>query len=420
MSRQELMEQAQTLLSEGKLDEAEKVMQQIKALDEEKPKEEERAVDNKEEEKPEEEPKAEDAKEKPEEEPKAEDAKDEPKEEPKEDKEETKEERSAKTEQEVEEPKTEKRSLEQKGEENMEKVILDGKEVENKEVRGFLEYLRSKETRALPESFEGVKSADASAIIPEEIITKAKMLPETVVDLRNMITRQKVTHAMGKYPILKANEAVLATVEELKKNPDLEGPAFEEVKYEVETYRGQIAVAEEALQDSDDDLSGIIARHIQRQGLNTANKAIVTKLKTATAVAATSIDDLKTQVNTGFDPAYNLEFIVSQSFFNALDQMKDTNGRYLLEDDIKAQSGKSLLGRKVTVLADKLIGTVDGDKVAFLGQPDAFAVFFDRVDTTVRWVEHQYYGQVLAVAMRFDCEVVDKNAGKYITLTPAP
>lgn len=415
MSRQELMEQAQTLLSEGKLDEAEKVMQEIKALDEEKPKEEERAVDNKDEEKPEEEPKAEDAKE-------------EPKEEPKEDKEETKEERSAKTEQDVEEtkeepkeePKTEKRSLEQKGEENMEKVILDGKEVENKEVRGFLEYLRSKETRALPESFEGVKSADASAIIPEEIITKAKMLPETVVDLRNMITRQKVTHAMGKYPILKANEAVLATVEELKKNPDLEGPAFEEVRYEVETYRGQIAVAEEALQDSDDDLSGIIARHIQRQGLNTANKAIVAKLKEATAVAATSIDDLKTQVNTGFDPAYNLEFIVSQSFFNALDQMKDANGRYLLEDDIKAQSGKSLLGRKVTVLADKLIGTAEGDKVAFLGQPDAFAVFFDRVDTTVRWVEHQYFGQVLAVAMRFDCEVVDANAGKYITLTPAP
>ncbi|AHN83328.1 HK97 family major capsid protein [Enterococcus phage AUEF3] len=409
MSRQELMEQAQTLLSEGKLDEAEKVMQEIKALDEEKPKEEERAVDNKDEEKPEEEPKAEEAT-------------DEPKEEPKEEakKEEPKEERPAKPETDVEEPKKEKRSLEQEGDENMEKVILDGKEVENKEVRGFLEYLRSKETRALPESFEGVKSADASAIIPEEIITKAKMLPETVVDLRNMITRQKVTHAMGKYPILKANEAVLATVEELKKNPDLEGPAFEEVKYEVETYRGQIAVAEEALQDSDDDLSGIIARHIQRQGLNTANKAIVAKLKTATAVAATSIDDLKTQVNTGFDPAYNLEFIVSQSFFNALDQMKDANGRYLLEDDIKAQSGKSLLGRKVTVLADKLIGTADGDKVAFLGQPDAFAVFFDRVDTTVRWVEHQYYGQVLAVAMRFDCEVVDANAGKYITLTPAP
>ncbi|QBZ70237.1 capsid protein [Enterococcus phage vB_EfaS_Ef5.3] len=398
MSRQELMEQAQTLLSEGKLDEAEKVMQEIKALDEEKPKEEERAVDNKDEEKPEEEPKAEDAKDEPKEEPKEEAKKEEPK----------------------EEPKKEKRSLEQEGDENMEKVILDGKEVENKEVRGFLEYLRSKETRALPESFEGVKSADASAIIPEEIITKAKMLPETVVDLRNMITRQKVTQPMGKYPILKANEAVLATVEELKKNPDLEGPAFEEVKYEVETYRGQIAVAEEALQDSDDDLSGIIARHIQRQGLNTANKAIVAKLKKATAVAAKSIDDLKTQVNTGFDPAYNLEFIVSQSFFNALDQMKDVNGRYLLEDDIKAQSGKALLGRKVTVLADKLIGTADGDKVAFLGQPDAFAVFFDRVDTTVRWVEHQYYGQVLAVAMRFDCEVVDANAGKYITLTPAP
>ena len=177
-----------------------------------------------------------------------------------------------KKEQEEKEVKKEKRSFEPKGEEiNMEKVVMEGSKTENNEVRGFLNYLRSKQTgnvpesRALPADLAGMKSAQGAAIIPEEIITKAKMLPETVYDLRKYITTQKVSHAVGKYPILKSNQAKLASVDELLKNPDLEAPQFTEVTYEVDTYRGQLAVAQEALDDSDDDLAGIIARHIQRQ-----------------------------------------------------------------------------------------------------------------------------------------------------------
>jgi HK97 family phage major capsid protein len=87
---------------------------------------------------------------------------------------------------------------------------------------------------------------------------------------------------------------------------------------------------------------------------------------------------------------------------------------------LTAPSGKQFLGRPVTILADQVIGTAKGDQVAFLGEPSAFAVFFDRVDTSVRWVENMYYGQVLAVAMRFDVEVVDPAAGKFITLDVTP
>lgn len=315
----------------------------------------------------------------------------------------------------------EKRNLENhtEGVETMEKVVLDGKETANNEVnevRSFLQYIRSKETRALPTDLPGLKSEGAAAIIPQEIITKAKMLPETVYDLRKYVTTQKVAHAVGKYPILKSNQAKLTPVAELLKNPDLENPQFTQVNYEVETFRGQLAVAQEALDDSDDDLGGIIARHIQRQALNTANYEIAKVLKTAKAVTAKDIDAIKDEINTGFDPAYRLEFLVSQSFYNAIDKMKDTDGTYLLQPDITAASGKQFLGRPVTILADEVIGSKKGDKVAFLGEPSAFAVFFDRVDTSVRWVENMYYGQVLAVAMRFDVEVVDAAAGKYITL----
>lgn len=423
-----MLAKAQELLDKGEIEEARSMIASIKELDVET-----RAVangDDKEEtpksdDEPKGEPKNEDKEPQNEDKPKEEESKEDK---PADDKEEPKD-TEDKPKEEAPKDKEERSLLKDKGDkDNMEEVVLNGKEIAGKEVtevRSFLNYLRSKEVgrlpeqRALPADLAGMKSEDGKAVIPEEIITKARMLPETVVDLRNKVTRQKVTHAVGKYPILQANKAVLASTEELLKNPDLENPKFTEVQYEIETYRGQLAVAQEALDDSDDDLAGIIARHIQRQGLNTANKAIATELKTAEAVTATGIDEIKTAINTGFDPAYNLEFLVSQSFYNEVDLLKDAEGSYLLQPSLSAKSGKMLLGLDVTVLADELIGTNKGDKVAFLGQPDAFVTFFDRVDTTVRWVENMYYGQVLSVAMRFDCKVVDPAAGKYITLNVA-
>lgn len=427
MTRDEMLAKAQELLDKGEIEEARSIIASIKEKDIE-----ERALADKgnedtpkSDDEPKGEPKSEDKEPQTEDKPKD----GEPKEDkPADDKEEPKDTEEKPTE-DAPKDKEERSLLKDKGDkENMEEVVLNGKETTGKEtteVRSFLNYLRSKEVgrlpeqRALPKNLAGMKSENGKAVIPEEIITKARMLPETVVDLRNKVTRQKVTHAVGKYPILQANKAFLASTAELLENPDLENPKFTEVQYEIETYRGQLAVAQEALDDSDDDLAGIIARHIQRQGLNTANKEIATELKSADALTATGIDEIKTAINTGFDPAYNLEFLVSQSFYNEVDLLKDVEGRYLLQPSLSAKSGKMLLGLDVTVLADELIGTSKGDKVAFLGQPDAFVTFFDRVDTTVRWVENMYYGQVLSVAMRFDCKVVDPAAGKYITLNVA-
>ena len=395
MNREEQIKKAHDLLSEGKFEEARSLVDAIKKHDAEE-------LENKA------------SEEQPEEDKIVEETKDEEKEEPKE----------PETEKEPEEqPKDEeKRSLEQEGEEeNMEKVVLDGKEISQPEteVRGFLNYVRSHnpkmDLRALP---EGVKSTDVGAIIPQDIVTKTKTLPETVVDLRNLVQTVKVSTPTGKYPILKSTEAVMHTVVELEANPDLDKPQFENVLYDVDTYRGQIPVSRESLDDSDEDLGALIARHIQRIALNTANAKIVENLKTATAKTVKNLDEIKTIINTEFDPAYNLQFIVSQSFYNEVDLMKDNEGRYLLQPSITAQSGKALLGLNVTVLSDKLLGGSAGAKVAFLGDPAGFTSFFDRNEMAVRWQEHQHYGEILAAAMRFDVKTVDAAAGKFLTLTP--
>ncbi|UUW40459.1 major capsid protein [Enterococcus phage vB_Efm_LG62] len=402
MNREEQLKKAHDLLSEGQFEEARSLVEAVKKQDKEEL--EKKASDKK-----------------PDEDKTAEETKDDEKEEQKDQEPEKKEEKEPEKKQKDEEEKEEKRSLEQEGEEeNMEKVVLDGKEISQPEteVRGFLNYVRSHnpkmDLRALP---EGVKSTDVGAIIPQDIVTKTKMLPETVVDLRNLVQTVKVSTPTGKYPILKSTEAVMHTVVELEANPDLDKPQFENVLYDVDTYRGQIPVSRESLDDSDEDLGALIARHIQRIALNTANSKIVANLKTATAKTVKNLDEIKTIINTEFDPAYNLQFVVSQSFYNEVDLMKDNEGRYLLQPSITAQSGKSLLGLNVTVLSDKLLaGEAPNKKVAFLGDPAGFTSFFDRNEMAVRWQEHQHYGEILAAAMRFDVKKVDAAAGKFLTL----
>ena len=279
MNREEQIKKAHDLLSEGKFEEARSLVDAIKKHDAEE-------LENKA------------SEEQPEEDKIVEETKDEEKEEQKEPEPEEQPEEQQKDE--------EKRSLEQEGEEeNMEKVVLDGKEISQPEteVRGFLNYVRSHnpkmDLRALP---EGVKSTDVGAIIPQDIVTKTKTLPETVVDLRNLVQTVKVSTPTGKYPILKSTEAVMHTVEELEANPDLDKPQFENVLYDVDTYRGQIPVSRESLDDSDEDLGALIARHIQRIALNTANAKIVENLKTATAKTVKNLDEIKTIINTEFDP----------------------------------------------------------------------------------------------------------------------
>src|SRR5690606_12089321 len=112
-------------------------------------------------------------------------------------------------------------------------------------------------------------------------------------------------------------------------------------------------------------------------------------------------------LNTGFKTAYQVKIFASQSMFNELDLMKDENGRYLLQDDITVPSGKRLKGKEIVVLDDDMIGEQAGDKVAFIGDAKAFCKFFNRKQVSVKWVDHNIYGELLAGFVRFAVEPGD-------------
>ncbi|EME8214457.1 phage major capsid protein [Enterococcus hirae] len=293
---------------------------------------------------------------------------------------------------------------------SMEVILNDKKETYARSINQFI--------RTKGEKRDGLTTVGAEAVIPVDRITKPEKQPETVADLRQHVGRVPVTTGTGSYPILRANKNKMTSVAELAKNPALANPEFTKVNYEIDTYRGYIPVSQEALDDSDIDLGGLVAEYIQRQSLNTSNAEIAKKLQTATAKTVTDIDGLKDIVNVTIDPAYNVKFIASQSFFNELDKMKDNDGRWLLQQDVTVASGHKLLGREVVLMADDVIGTKAGDKVAFVGDPSLFVKYFDRQQASVRWVDNDVYGQLLAGFVRFDVEVADTAAGFYVTLGP--
>ena len=288
-----------------------------------------------------------------------------------------------------------------------------GKRGDKMEFReGIAGYIRTKgQERA------GFTSVEGGALIPEELLS-AHEVPQDDIDLSKLVNVADVKSGAGKYPIIKKSGKKMASTAELAANPELSKPVITEINYDIETYRGYIPVSQEVIDDAEYDVAGMIADEITDQELNTKNFAIATILKTAPAKSATGLDGLKSVFNVDIKKVYTAKAILSASLYNELDTTKDLNGRYLLQDDVTVESGKKLFGKEVVVLDDDMIGTAEGDLVGFIGDPKAFATLFDRKRSSVKWVDNDVYGQLLAGYVRFDVKATDTEAGFYVTYTP--
>lgn len=300
---------------------------------------------------------------------------------------------------EPEEP-TEERSL--KGQENME--IKVNQEQETAEVRDFMHYLKTGEKRD-----NGMTTVDAGVVIPKEILDIQKV-PTDVRNLSALINRVTVTSGMGTLPILQKNTARLTTAEERAENPQIAKAVLKNVDYKALTYRGMLPLSMEMIQDAP-NLKTLLNTYVQEAKELTEQYQIGLVLQKATAVAAATTDDLKTAYNTGL-ANYSRQWVVTESFYNAVDLLKDGNGRYLLQDSIASATGKTLFGASVTVVADDVLG---GGAKAFVGDPKAFVIEALRSDVSVEWDHNENYEHILAVALRADFKPADTNAGKFIT-----
>ncbi|HHJ7292054.1 TPA: phage major capsid protein [Streptococcus pyogenes] len=271
------------------------------------------------------------------------------------------------------------------------------------------------QTTPIDPKTDGVKKTDVKPVSSEEILYTPAREVKTVVDLKQFTSIHPAKKASGKWPVLQCATEKMVSVEELEKNPKLAKPKFKDVEWKVETYRGAIPLSQESIDDADVDLVGIVAETIGQMKVNTTNDAIAKVLKTFESKAdVKTLDEIKKILNVDLDPAYNVSFIVSQSFYQSMDTLKDENGRYLLQDSITSVTGKVFLGKPVFVLADEVLGK----NKAFVGDFKRGVLFADRKDLGLRWVDNDIYGQYLQAVLRFGVAKVDDKAGYYVTFTP--
>ena len=285
---------------------------------------------------------------------------------------------------------------------NMEAII-------GKQNSAFEDFLKSGEVR------DGLTTVEGAVVIPKEILDIQKV-PNDPTQLASYVNRVAVKSGVGSLPVLAKNTARLASTAELAQNPELAKLSLTGVDYKALTYRGVLPVSMEMLQDAP-EIESIVSAYVSEAKALTEQYKIGEVLQKAQAVAVSDVDGIKDAFNKGLSN-YNRMFVVSESFFAEIDKIKDSDGRYLLQDSITSPSGKQLLGASVVVVADDVLGKA-GEAHAFVGDVKAFALEAMRSDIAVEWQDDDIFGKKLAVALRADWQVADAQAGKFLTFAPA-
>jgi len=249
---------------------------------------------------------------------------------------------------------------------------------------------------------DGTTTANNGVAIPHDVLQSIEK-PANTNSLSGLANHIQVSAPAGTLPVMASTDVSLATAAELAENPQLAKLALSGVDYKLKTYRGAIPVSQEMLDDaaSAANISGLIGDYATQIHDNTLEKDIATALQSATASTITSFDDFKKAYNDTYKYS-NRVVVVTKSAFDALDTLKDNEGRYLLQDDISSATGKAILGAPVYVVEDTRLGAKDGDQLAFVGSVHSFVTVADFKDLRVKWTDDYVYGQQLQLIVRED------------------
>lgn len=299
----------------------------------------------------------------------------------------------------------------EKGEERSMKEIQDL----TSKVQDFEAYIRTQGTET-----RGLDTTNGSVLVPVEVSNSVLELKDGLVDLSAYITKESVGTGQGKFPVAKRAKAILATKAELAEIAEIDEPLFLEVDYKCETRIGQIAFSNELIEDAEIDVVAYAKRQMERMVRNTNNANIMGVINGFDKVNATNADELKRVVNVDLDPELDLKIVMNQDAFQAIDTMKDTQGRYLLQDSIAVASGRTLFGKEVIVVSNTVAPTPkDATGFIFIGDLKEAVFMAQRNEISAEWEKFDRYSKGLAVGLRSDYKKIDAEAGKLVNFTLA-
>lgn len=191
--------------------------------------------------------------------------------------------------------------------------------------------------RKVAQSMNEGTGTEGGYTVPEDIQTRIEELREATFSLEQLVDVEPVTTMSGQrtYKTRKQKKG-FTKVGEKSKISQIEGPAFERIKYTIEKYAGYLPITNELLEDSDENLVNTILAWLADESRVTRNKLILDAVKTnAAEKIEEGIKGIKTVLNKKLGQAFKPTsyIITNDDGLDYLDQLEDNNGRPLLNPD---------------------------------------------------------------------------------------
>lgn len=267
---------------------------------------------------------------------------------------------------------------------------------------------------------EGVPG-DGGLTVPQDIKTQIKELRRSGDALENLVTVESVSTLSGSRVLeVDADHVPFDNVEEAADFPEVDGPTFEQIKYEVKKKGGILKATRELFQDTAENLRGYLVRWIAKKARATRNALIIKKLDEicTSKMDIKGIDDIKDIFNVKLDTDIALSSIIltNQDGFNYLDKLKDSDKKYILQPDPTQATRRLLFGTyPVHVVSNKTLKTADKKVPLYFGDLKEALTIFDREAMSIEFSEtaSDYWNKDLIgikVRERLDIQAVDKKA----------
>lgn len=268
-------------------------------------------------------------------------------------------------------------------------------------------------------STTGDVAGNGGLTIPQDIQTAIHTLVRQYDSLQEYVNVEKVSTLSGSRVFEKLSDITpLAELdEEGAVIGNLDDPQLSVVKYLIKRYAGISTVTNSLLKDTAENIMAWLSSWIAKKVVVTRNAKIIAQLSALPKKPTLAKwDDIKDMVGS-LDPALQTTsiFLTNQSGFTALSKVKNAIGEYLMEDDVKSPTGKSIEGYAVKVVADKWLPKVGSAMPLYFGDLKQAITLFDRENmellaTNIGGGAFETDTNKVRVIDRFDVQPTDTDA----------
>nr|WP_249436166.1 phage major capsid protein [Paenibacillus sp. Marseille-Q4541] len=229
-----------------------------------------------------------------------------------------------------------------------------------------------------------IPDGDLSILVPKDVQTGIHKVIRSLDDLSQYVTVENVSALSGSR-VLESYSTMtpFAVMAEYAPVPEIDGPKFRPIDYKLQDRGGFLPITNNLLQDTDQNLLSYITSWLGRKKVVTDNTLITSLMATWTKTALANVDAIKKTLNVTLDPAISQSSAIytNQDGYNWMDEQKDSNGRYLLTDDISQPGRKLFRGRPVVVIANRYLpseGSATIKAPMFIGDLKQAIILFNR------------------------------------------